>query len=157
VAIRRVEDHREKGAKIRIEVLDLNFMGAERVVRPKRGESALDETQPEVERWQATIEQAAALPIPEGQRSVEVLSHGTMVVKYYAPCGTDEQTPHTRDELYVVARGSGAFVYGDSRHPFSAGDVLFVPAGKPHRFEDFTDDFGTWVIFYGPEGDERPH
>jgi mannose-6-phosphate isomerase-like protein (cupin superfamily) len=57
----------------------------------------------------------------------------------------------------VVARGSGTFVYGDSRHPFSAGDVLFVPAGKPHRFEDFTDDFGTWVIFYGPEGGERPH
>jgi hypothetical protein len=45
---------------------------------------------------------------------------------------------------------------GDSRHAFSAGDVLFVPAGVPHRFEDFTDDFGTWVIFYGPEGGERP-
>ena len=132
-------------------------MGAERVVRPERGGSALDETHPEVERWRATIEQAAALPIPEGQRSVEVLSHGTMVVKYYAPYGTDEQTPHTRDELYVVAQGSGTFVNGDSRHPFSAGDVLFVPAGKPHRFEDFTDDFGTWVIFYGPEGGERPH
>jgi hypothetical protein len=26
----------------------------------------------------------------------------------------------------------------------------------PHRFEDFTDDFATWVIFYGPEGGERP-
>jgi hypothetical protein len=26
----------------------------------------------------------------------------------------------------------------------------------PHRFENFTDDFGTWVIFYGPEGGERP-
>jgi mannose-6-phosphate isomerase-like protein (cupin superfamily) len=65
-------------------------------------------------------------------------------------------TPHTRDELYVVARGSGAFVTGSRRHPFGAGDVLFVPAGVEHRFEDFTDDFGTWVIFYGPEGGERP-
>jgi len=79
-----------------------------------------------------------------------------MVVKYYAPRGTDEQTPHTRDEVYVVARGSGTFVNGDRRHPFRAGDVLFVPAGVDHRFEDFTDDFGTWVIFYGPEGGERP-
>jgi mannose-6-phosphate isomerase-like protein (cupin superfamily) len=51
-----------------------------------------------------------------------------------------------------VARGSGTFVNGNSRHPFSAGDVLFVPAEVPHRFKDFTDDFGTWVIFYGPEG-----
>jgi mannose-6-phosphate isomerase-like protein (cupin superfamily) len=116
----------------------------------------LDRAHPEAERWRATIERAAARPVPEGQRSVEVMSHGTMVVTYYASRGTDEQTPHTRDELYVVARGSGTFVSGDSRHPFTAGDVLFVAAGVPHCFEDFTDDFGTWVIFYGPEGGERP-
>lgn len=54
----------------------------------------------------------------------------------------------------MVARGSGTFVNGGHRHPFSSGDVLFVPAGVEHRFEDFTDDYGTWVIFYGPEGDE---
>ena len=117
----------------------------------------LDGANSEVERWRATVEQAAALPIAEGQRSAEVLSHGTMQVKYYKPRGTDEQIPHTRDELYVVARGSGTFVNGVDRHPFSVGDVLFVPAGVEHRFEDFTDDFGTWVIFYGPEGGERPH
>ncbi len=111
---------------------------------------------PEAERWRTSVEQAAVRPIPEGERSIEVMSHGTMVVKYYAPRGTDEQTPHTRDELYVVARGSGTFVNGDRRHPFGTGDILFVPAGMEHRFEDFTDDFGTWVIFYGPEGGERP-
>ncbi len=48
------------------------------------------------------------------------------------------------------------FVNEDRRHPFSVGDVLFVPAGVAHRFEDFSDDFGTWVVFYGPEGGERP-
>ncbi len=116
----------------------------------------MDEVHPEVGRWRATVEQAAALPIPETQRSVEVMSHGTMVVKYYAPRGTDEQTPHTRDELYVVARGTGTFINGDKEHPFGAGDVLFVPAGVEHRFADFTDDFGTGVIFYGPDGGERP-
>ncbi len=116
----------------------------------------MDEAHPGVERWRATVEQAAALSAPKGQRSVEVLSHGSMVVKYYAPRGKDEQTPHTRDELYVVVQGSGTFVNGDDQHPFSSGDVLFVQAGVPHRFEDFTDDFGTWVIFYGPEGGERP-
>ena len=115
----------------------------------------MNRAHPEVERWRATVEEATALPVPEGQRSVEVLSHGTMAVKYYAPRGTDEQAPHTSDELYVIARGSGTFVNGDRRHPFSSGDVLFVPAGVPHRFEEFTDDFGTWVIFYGPEGGER--
>ena len=29
-----------------------------------------------------------------------------------------------------------------------------VPAGVVHRFEDFTDDFATWGMFYGPEGGE---
>jgi hypothetical protein len=34
------------------------------------------------------------------------------------------------------------------------------PAGPPppaavHRFENFTDDFSVWVMFYGPEGGER--
>jgi mannose-6-phosphate isomerase-like protein (cupin superfamily) len=116
----------------------------------------LNEAHQAAERWWATVERAAALPIPEGQRSVEAMAHGSMQVKFYAPRETDEQTPHTRDELYVVARGSGTFVRGDRRHPFGAGDVLFVPARMEHRFEEFTDDFATWVIFYGPEGGEQP-
>jgi mannose-6-phosphate isomerase-like protein (cupin superfamily) len=45
-------------------------------------------------------------------------------------------------------------VNGEERYPFGAGDVLFVPAGMPHRFEDFSDDLAVWVIFYGPKGGE---
>jgi len=26
--------------------------------------------------------------------------------------------------------------------------------GVEHRFIDFTEDFGSWVIFYGPQGGE---
>jgi hypothetical protein len=36
----------------------------------------------EAEPWRATVEQALALPVPEGQRSVEVFSHETLAVKY---------------------------------------------------------------------------
>jgi mannose-6-phosphate isomerase-like protein (cupin superfamily) len=75
-------------------------------------------------------------------------------VGLYAPSGVDPQTPHTRDELYVVMRGAGWFVNGGVREPFGPGDILHVPAGVPHRFEEFTDDFATWVVFYGPEGGE---
>jgi len=32
--------------------------------------------------------------------------------------------------------------------------MLFVPAGVAHRFDEFTADFCTWVMFYGPEGGE---
>lgn len=109
-------------------------------------------TAPEL--WRVTIEQALAAPRPAGMRSAPVLSHGSLLVRFYAPSGRDPQTPHTRDEVYVVVRGSGWFVNGERRHPFAAGDVLFAPAGADHRFEEFSADFCTWVIFYGPQGGE---
>ncbi len=84
-----------------------------------------------------------------------VLSQGSLQVGLYAPRGVDPHTPHPRDELYVVMRGAGWFVNGDTREPFGPGDILHVPAGVQHRFEEFTEDFATWVVFYGSEGGER--
>jgi mannose-6-phosphate isomerase-like protein (cupin superfamily) len=110
--------------------------------------------QPE-ERLRITLAEAAAmLPAPDGKRSAAVFEHGTLQVKVYAPRGTDPQGPHARDEVYVVARGSGLFVNGPHRHPFAPHDVLFVKAGVAHRFEAFGDDLLVWVFFYGPEGGE---
>ena len=107
------------------------------------------------ERRKATVAGAAELlGGPGEERFVKVLEHGSMEVELYAPRGVDGQTPHSRDELYVVVSGTGEFVNGPDRHPFRPGDVLFVPAGVEHRFEDFSDDFAVWVVFYGPEGGE---
>jgi mannose-6-phosphate isomerase-like protein (cupin superfamily) len=94
------------------------------------------------------------LPGPKGERYVELFSHGTLSVELYAPREHDPQEPHTRDEVYVVVEGSGRFRNGPERHPFGPGDLLFVPAGVEHRFEEFSDDLAVWVIFYGPEGGE---
>ena len=91
---------------------------------------------------------------PDGERFAEAFSHGTLTVELYAPIGSDPQTPHTRDEVYIVVSGSGEFVGGGARSPFKPGDALFVAAGVEHRFENFTADFTTWVIFYGPAGGE---
>jgi len=94
------------------------------------------------------------LPGPQGERSVALFEHGSLVVKLYAPRGNDPQTPHSRDEIYVVAQGTGEFVCGGKRETFAANDVLFVAAGVEHRFENFTEDFAVWVFFYGREGGE---
>lgn len=96
------------------------------------------------------------VPTPDGKRFALLFSHGTLEVEIYAPRGKDLQQPHTRDEVYVVAKGSGTFLRGSQRLPFGPGDFLFVPAGEVHRFEDFTDDLAVWVMFYGPQGGERP-
>jgi mannose-6-phosphate isomerase-like protein (cupin superfamily) len=107
------------------------------------------------DKYRVTIEDALArLPGAQGERFVKVLEHGQLVVEIYAPRRVDPQTPHTRDEVYIVIEGSGTFLNGESRQPFAQGDLLFVPAGIEHRFENFTDDLVVWVIFYGPEGGE---
>jgi mannose-6-phosphate isomerase-like protein (cupin superfamily) len=89
------------------------------------------------------------------QRSTQLFEHGTLIVKMYAPRGADPQKPHARDEIYVVAAGSGSFELNGTGEPFAVGDVLFAPAGIPHKFIDFSDDLAVWVFFYGPEGGER--
>jgi len=101
------------------------------------------------------MREAGAAALPEGRRSAEILRHGSLEVRWYAPRGSDAQTRHERDELYVVAIGRAAFVRGGERAAVAAGDVLFVPAGMEHRFEEMSPDFATWVVFYGPAGGER--
>ena len=83
-----------------------------------------------------------------------LLQHGSMELGFYKPAGSDPQKPHDQDEVYIVQSGSGYFVHGESRQAFARGDALFVPAGDVHRFEDFSDDFAAWVVFYGPGGGE---
>lgn len=102
-----------------------------------------------------SLSEARTAPLQPGRVSSLLLTHGTLELRYYAPREKDSQTPHTRDEVYVIAAGRGWFMRGAERVPFEPGDALFVAAGVAHRFEDFTADFGTWVIFYGPEGGEQ--
>ena len=83
------------------------------------------------------------------------LAHGSMTVELFRPVGTDTQLPHKQDELYFIRSGTGTFMRDGERVAVAAGDVLFVPAQMEHRFEDFSDDFDTWVVFWGPEGGEQ--
>jgi mannose-6-phosphate isomerase-like protein (cupin superfamily) len=102
------------------------------------------------------VDQAvAALPQPPAEQYAVLFRHGTLELGLYAPRG-HPQGPHTRDEVYLVLAGSGWIVNGPARDRFGPGDVLFVPAGTVHRFEEFTSDFQVWVIFYGPPGGECP-
>ena len=97
--------------------------------------------------------QAAVASAPE--RAYVGLRHGTMRTLLYAPPrGQDTQTPHTQDELYIVQTGRGVFRKGDETRPFGPGDVIFVEAGAEHQFENFSDDFAVYAIFWGPKGGE---
>ena len=93
---------------------------------------------------------------PAAERFAQGFSHGSMSVGLYAPVGSDPQQPHKRDELYIIQAGAGELVIADVRHAFVAGDVFFVGSGAEHRFENFSAEFSTWVIFWGPVGGESP-
>lgn len=78
-------------------------------------------------------------------------------MEVYAPVGSDHQSPHEQDELYFIQHGSGTIVIGDSHFVFAPGDCFFVAAGVEHRLMTFTADLSTWVVFWGPKGDEAAH
>jgi mannose-6-phosphate isomerase-like protein (cupin superfamily) len=86
---------------------------------------------------------------------LELFRRGSLAVEIWKPEGVDTQQPHGQDELYFVVGGEGEFVHSAQRNRVQAGDVLFVAAQTPHRFENFSADFTVWVVFYGPEGGEK--
>ena len=101
---------------------------------------------------QIALAEAQARSPPPGNLAIPVLRSADLEVELYAPAGKDAQKPHTRDELYVIASGTGWFHSGEQRQEFSPGTLLFVPAGVEHHFADFSADFSAWVVFFGPEG-----
>ena len=101
------------------------------------------------------LEEAKEKLAESSSEFIKLFEHGTLEVELYRPDKIDKQQPHTRDEIYVVVAGEGTFFYNGERQPFKTGDVIFVPAHVEHRFETFTDDFLTWVFFYGVEGGEK--
>lgn len=74
------------------------------------------------------------------------LSCGT----YSLPAGgSDPQSPHTEDEIYLVTRGTATLWTPSGTAQLGPGDVAFVPAGEEHRFVDIVEDFAAIVVF-GP-------
>jgi len=87
------------------------------------------------------------------QLSVPDLSVGM----YRIPAGgSDPQSPHHEDEIYVVLSGRATFVGDDTGSvQVGPGTVIFVPAEEGHRFTDITEDLAVVVVFgpaYGSRG-----
>lgn len=95
---------------------------------------------------------SAGIPGTGGERHSVCLQRGSWILELYEPESEDRQRPHKQDECYVVLEGRGVFAMGEKRIPFAPGDLIFVPAGLPHRFEEFGERVRAWVIFAGPEG-----
>ena len=86
---------------------------------------------------------------PDGEPYQCVLNEPGAQILIFAPRGTDHQTPHNRDEAYFVVTGSATLEIDGKPRPVNAGDVAWLPRNIEHRFVDISDDFVTWVVFFG--------
>ena len=91
---------------------------------------------------------------PQGVPFATVMAGGTMSVEVFAPNGADTQQLHDQDAIYFVHSGTAKIVINGQRFDAAAGDAFFVAARVAHGFENFSEDFVTWVVFYGPPGGE---
>ena len=92
---------------------------------------------------------ARAMPWKPG-RSAEAFIDGDLEVRFTAGPTKGPQTPHSRDELYIVAAGTAWYRVEDRVTAVGPGDLLFAAAHAAHGFEKISEDFAIWIIFYGP-------
>jgi len=99
-------------------------------------------------------ESLAKLPLPadekwkEGVWFTEVFKQGNFELEFFAPRGRDYQTPHEKDEFYIIVSGTADLIKEAEIVNCRTGDAVFVAAGEKHHFENISDDFATWVIFF---------
>lgn len=98
---------------------------------------------------------------PEGGESnhwiVHMNSDALSLGTYSIPAGgTDDQEPHTEDEVYVVQAGRATLVTASGTVPVEPGSVVFVPAGETHKFTDITENLALVVIFAPRYGSRTP-
>ena len=107
-----------------------------------------------IQTLRALLPAPASERYPKGTPFVLGLQQGELSIELFQPAaagiGRDIQQPHRQDELYVALQGHARFEHRGKTIDVHIGDILQVPAGEPHRFVDFSDDFQVWVIFYGP-------
>jgi mannose-6-phosphate isomerase-like protein (cupin superfamily) len=105
-----------------------------------------------MDRTPPPISLAAALALPRTPgRSAEIFVDGALEIRFAARPTDGPQKPHLRDEVYMVAAGTGRYRVGDELGEVGPGDLLFAAAHAAHGFEGISEDFCVWVIFYGPE------
>lgn len=73
----------------------------------------------------------------------------SLTVAFWPAGATDEQTPHTEDEVYYIASGRAKLRVGDEDREVGPGTIAFVRAGAEHRFWAIEEDLKV-LVFWAP-------
>src|SRR5271167_2298850 len=94
---------------------------------------------------------ARGLQPPEGSRAAEVFRDDYVWIRFAARPTSGPQVPHDRDEFYIVASGTARYRWDGAETMIGPGDMMFAAAHTPHGYDQFSEDFSVWVVFYGPQ------
>lgn len=76
-----------------------------------------------------------ALPTPD---EFEGVDHGGLPLSFLlveaAPGGGPALHKHDYAEVFIVLQGEATYVAGSEERHVTAGEIVVVPAGTPHRF-----------------------
>ena len=111
-----------------------------------------------MDRTPAPVSLAAtrALQPPEGSRAAEVFRDDHVWIRFAARPTAGPQVPHDRDEFYIVASGTARYRWDRGETIIGPGDMMFAAAHTPHGYDQFSEDFSVWVMFYGPKKPAGP-
>ena len=89
--------------------------------------------------------------LTKGHGITQVLNRSTVAVTIHGIDDLDAEADGTEaDIIYVIISGYGVLCCQDGgRIEFTAGDVMMVPAGAWHRFEEASPKFRTWRFVVG--------
>lgn len=97
-----------------------------------------------------SVTAARRLTPPAGSRAAEVFRDEHVWIRFAARPTSGPQTPHDRDEFYIVASGTARYRWDGGENVVGPGDIMFAAAHAAHGYDQFSDDFSVWVVFYGP-------
>src|SRR5260370_6088502 len=98
----------------------------------------------------APIPLAAARDLPwKPGRSAEAFIDGDLEVRFTPRPTNGPQVPHQRDELYIVAAGTGHYRVEDRLTAVRPRALLFAAAPVAHGFGNFPADFAIWIVVHG--------
>ncbi|WP_319557780.1 cupin domain-containing protein [Thiomicrorhabdus sp.] len=81
-----------------------------------------------------------------GPHTENFFEKGRVRVDFYKPGEVDEMKKNKHDTLFFVTSGDGYVFNNGKQHPVEKGEVVFVKAGKDHKFFNFSLDFTTWIV-----------
>lgn len=96
-----------------------------------------------------TLAEAVARVNSEPVPYALLFERGNVAIELFVPRSAHSQLAiHDQDEVYMVLSGVAILDRGGNRVTCAPGDVIYVPSGTEHRFESFSPDFRTWVVYF---------